>query len=283
MVLVIRPAVVALAMLRSSFSAHERLFAAWLAPRGIVAGATASAFGPELAQNGVAGAEKVLPIVFVAIFGTVVVYGLTAAPIARALGVAGLGRRLVLLVGGHPWARNFAVALTRAGVAVRMWVGPVDQQAAARDAGVDADRGRIMVDSISREAELEEVTDALLLSGSDDFNTLAAAELREELGHGHVFRIAPHPHNPDLLPPSREAGVLADRSLTFEELDLQFAAGARLVAFTADAEAPQPRGPQGLTLFAVSPDGQLSVAADGRPPTVGATDTVLVLVTVRDS
>ena len=78
---------------------------------------------------------------FVAIFGTVVVYGLTAAPVARLLRVAGLGRTLVLIVGGHPWARELAAALKRSGVAVRMWVGPLDHQTAARDAGLDADRG----------------------------------------------------------------------------------------------------------------------------------------------
>ena len=283
MILVIRPAAAALSLAGSTFSTHERGFVAWLAPRGIVAGATASAFGPELAQKGVAGADKVLPIVFFAIFATVVVYGLTAAPVARALGVAGLGSRLVLLVGGQAWSRELAAALKRSGIAVRMWVGPVDQQAAARDSGLDADRGRIMVDAISREAELEEVTDALLLSENDDFNTLAAAELREELGHRHVFRIAPHPDKPDLLPPSREAGILADRSLTFEEFDRQFAAGARLVAVPAEAEASRPRDPTEVLLFCISPDGQLSIAADGRPPTVGAADTVLILATVRDS
>ena len=196
MILIIRPAAVALTTLGTSYTIHERAFVAWMAPRGIVAGATAAAFGPRLAQNGVAGANKVLPIVFVAIFGTVVVYGLTAAPVARLLRVAGLGRTLVLIVGGHPWARELAAALKRSGVAVRMWVGPLDHQTAARDAGLDADRGRIMVDAISREAELEEVTDALLLTQSDDFNTLGAAELRDELGHRHVFRVAPHPSEP---------------------------------------------------------------------------------------
>ena len=227
MILIIRPAAVALTTLGTSYTIHERAFVAWMAPRGIVAGATAAAFGPRLAQNGVAGANKVLPIVFVAIFGTVVVYGLTAAPVARLLRVAGLGRTLVLIVGGHPWARELAAALKRSGVAVRMWVGPLDHQTAARDAGLDADRGRIMVDAISREAELEEVTDALLLTQSDDFNTLGAAELRDELGHRHVFRVAPHPSNPDLLPPASEAGIVGHRSLTFGELDRQFAAGAR--------------------------------------------------------
>src|SRR5262249_59834199 len=131
---------------------------------------------------------------------------------------------------------DIGTALKRSGVAVRMWVGPLDQQAAARQAGIDADRGRIMVDAISREAELEEVTDAVLLTGSDDFNTLAAAELRNELGHHHVFRIAPNPHDPDLLPPSREAGILGSRSLTFDELDRQFANGARIESRAAEGQ-----------------------------------------------
>jgi len=119
LILVIRPAVVGLATFRSSFTLRERGFVAWMAPRGIVAGATASAFGPALAEKGIGGADKVLPIVFVAIFGTVVVYGLTAAPLARVLEVAGIGRTLVLIVGGHLWARDIASAFKRADVAVR--------------------------------------------------------------------------------------------------------------------------------------------------------------------
>jgi NhaP-type Na+/H+ or K+/H+ antiporter len=277
LILVVRPAVVALSTLGSSFSLRERAFVAWMAPRGIVAGATASAFGPELAQNGVAGAGKILPIVFVAIFGTVVVYGLTAAPVARLLGVAGVGRRLVLVVGGHQWAREIGTALMRAGVAVRMWVGSPDDQSAARDAGLDAARGKILLDAISREAELEEVTDALLLTRSDDFNTLGAAELRDELGHRHVFRVAPHPHDPDLLPPSREAGILGDRSLTLAELDRQFAAGARIVSRNADDGFSAGAAPAEVAFFAVGHDGQLSIAADGRPPDVRAGDTVIAL------
>ena len=283
MVLLIRPAAVALTTLGSSFTARERAFVAWMAPRGIVAGATASAFGPELAQKGVAGADKVLPIVFAAIFGTVLVYGLTATWVARRLGVAGMGRRLMLIVGGHAWARQLGANLHRCGVAVRMWVGPLDQQAAARDDGLDADRGRIMVDAINREAELEEVTDALLLTASDDFNTLAAAELRNELGHRHVFRLAPDADEPDLLPPPREVGMFADRSLTFSELDRQFAAGARIVCTTADERLRPGGGAAEVPLFAVTPNGQLSVAADGRRPNLRAGDAVIALVRVDQS
>jgi hypothetical protein len=159
-----------------------------------------------------------------------------------------------------------------------MWVGPVEQQTAARDAGLDADRGRIMVDAINREAELEEVTCALLVTPSDDFNTLAAAELRNELGHRHVFRIAPHPAEPNLLPPAREAGILADRSLTFAKLEGEYAAGARIVSMTAEELMRRGGRATDVLLIAVTPAGQLTVTADGQVPDLRPADTAIVLL-----
>lgn len=135
-----------------------------------------------------------------------------------------------------------------------------------------------MVDAISREAELEEVTDALLLTDSDDFNTLGAAELRDELGHGHVYRVAPHPDEPDLLPPSREAGILGNRSLTFAELDRQFGAGARIAWYVSDETSRSDGRAEHMPLVAVAPSGRLRFAVDGRAPDVQTGDTVVVLV-----
>jgi NhaP-type Na+/H+ or K+/H+ antiporter len=79
LVLVVRPLVVALGTWGSELGREERIFTAWLAPRGIVAAATASAFGLQLTEAGVDGAGDILPIAFIAIFGTVVLYGLSAA------------------------------------------------------------------------------------------------------------------------------------------------------------------------------------------------------------
>jgi NhaP-type Na+/H+ or K+/H+ antiporter len=226
MALVIRPAAVALSTWRSALSWRERGFVAWMAPRGIVAGASASAFGLALEQRGVAGAEVILPVVFVVIFATVVLYGLTAMPVARRLGVAGAEGVVALVVGGHGWALEVARALRRAGAGVRVWTGDAAEQAAARAAGLEADRGRMMVDAVTREAELDEVTDALLLTRSDDFNALAAEELRVELGHAHVQRLAPDPEAPVLVPPAHEGGLLP----TYAEMDRRFAEGARIAA-----------------------------------------------------
>lgn len=277
MVLLVRPAAVALATWRSTFTWRQRAFVGWMAPRGIVAGATASAFGVQLTQDGIGGAERILPIVFVAIFGTVIIYGLTAPLAARMLGVAGKERGLVLLVGGHPWARDLAAALKRSGVAVRMWVGPAGDREAARAAGIDADRGRIMLDAANREAELEEFTDALFLTRSDDFNAVAAADLRDELGHAHVYRVAPDPEEPDLLPPSIETGILGSSALTFAELSRLFAEGARFVTRSGDENARPDATQTEVPLVVVGAEGRLRFVTEGLAPDPQSGDTVIHL------
>jgi len=269
-VLVLRPLVVALSAGGSEFNRNERAFMAWLAPRGIVAAATASAFGLELEQAHVSGAGDILPITFIVIFATVVLYGLTAAPVARFLHVAGAGADTVLVVGGHKWARLIAQALRAAGLRVRLWTGHPDEQAAAREAGLDAGPARLGVDVASREEELEEVTDALLVTDSDDFNALAAFELRGELGNDHVFRLASEGELLDLVPAYAEGSTLFARDLTFPELTRRFAAGARLVAAPADGDGRR-------ALFVVTSTRELRVATPGQAPDASAEDTTICL------
>jgi hypothetical protein len=121
-----------------------------------------------------------------------------------------------------------------------------------------------MVDAVSREAELDEVTDALVLTPSDDFNALAAEELRVELGHEHVLRLAPHPDAPCLVPPANEDGLL----LSYDEMSRQFQDAAKIAAEV---------GPAGrLTLYFARADGthvparQDGLGASRRPGYSGA-------------
>ena len=277
MVILVRPLAVALATLGSPLAARERMFVAWIAPRGIVAGATASGFGLQLAQAGVTGADQILPITFVAIFGTVLVYGLTGAPVGRLLGVAGEAGTTVLIVGGNASARAIGAALRDAGLSVRIWAGRPAEQAAAREAGLAADAGRLMVDALTREAELEEITDALVLTSDDDFNALGAAELRADLGRRSVHRIAPAP-GMHLAPPATDGGVIGDEHLTYDELGRRFESGERLVAVPA-GEWPDGGGSwaDGTPLFVVTADGALRVGADGQDPRIAPGDTVIAL------
>ena len=76
LVLVVRPLVAACATSRTALSTRERAFIGWMDPRGIIAASTAATFGPPLAAAGVGGAEKLLPVTFLVIVGTVALYGL---------------------------------------------------------------------------------------------------------------------------------------------------------------------------------------------------------------
>ncbi len=279
MVFVIRPLVVAVAAWRSKLTMSERAFVAWMAPRGIVAAATASAFGLSLTQAGIKGADQILPIAFIVIFGTVVLYGLTATPVARLLGVAGAGAPIVLLVGGHAWARSIAQSLKAAGLGVRLWTGRPEEQAAARAAGLDAGTARLGDDVESREQELAEVSKALLLTESDDFNALAAYELRQELGSDRVFRLPVSDGALGLVPKYEEGGILFGEQLTFGELARRFDAGARIVEVPTDRETGRdPLDETHTPLFVIGGDGDLRVVRAGTLPPAAPGETIICLV-----
>lgn len=87
LILVVRPAMAFLMTMGSQMSWQERMFVGWMAPRGIVAAATAASIATTLVSLRIPGAEDLLPVVFTVITVTVLVYGLTAAPMAKALGV----------------------------------------------------------------------------------------------------------------------------------------------------------------------------------------------------
>ncbi|CAM5240034.1 sodium:proton exchanger [Streptomyces hirsutus] len=61
LVLVVRPLVAAVSTLGTDLTRGERAFIGWMAPRGIVAAATASTFSAGLAADGIGGASKILP------------------------------------------------------------------------------------------------------------------------------------------------------------------------------------------------------------------------------
>lgn len=87
LILVMRPLIALLCTRKSGLSSRERAFIGWMDPRGIVAAATASSLGASLVAAKIPGAEKLLPAAFVIIAVTVFVYGLTAVPVAQALGL----------------------------------------------------------------------------------------------------------------------------------------------------------------------------------------------------
>ena len=82
---IVRPIAISIATKGRDLDIKEKLFLAWLAPRGIVTAAVASLFSIRLEQAGVLGAGRLQGLVFLTILMTVGIQGLTARPLATIL------------------------------------------------------------------------------------------------------------------------------------------------------------------------------------------------------
>ena len=85
LMLVVRPISISLATVGKELEIKQKVFLAWLAPRGIVTAAVASLFSIRLEQAGVLGAGRLQGLVFLTILMTVGIQGLTARPLAKFL------------------------------------------------------------------------------------------------------------------------------------------------------------------------------------------------------
>jgi hypothetical protein len=243
-----------------------------MAPRGIVAAATASTFSVALVQAGVGGAQKILPATFVVIVATVMLYGLTALPVARWLGVRRSARSRPLLVGGDPWAVELGAALRSAGLDVLMWAGLDQQRRSITDAGLELAPGELLAAATGAGAELEGITEVLLLTAEDDFNALACMTLKETV-EGPVRRLGPPTRSHGVVAPYTGGAALFAPGLNRPGLAGRYAAGARIVTRPVDAGIPAGHD----LLFLVRADGRLVAVTETAAPTPDGGDTAVLL------
>ena len=85
LMVIVRPISIWIATMGRELNLKEKIFLAWLAPRGIVTAAVASLFSIRLEQAGILGAGRLQGLVFLTILMTVGIQGLSAKPLANSL------------------------------------------------------------------------------------------------------------------------------------------------------------------------------------------------------
>ncbi len=85
LMIIVRPISITIATIGRDLNLKEKIFLAWLAPRGIVTAAVASLFSIRLEQAGILGAGRLQGLVFLTILMTVGIQGLSAKPLANRL------------------------------------------------------------------------------------------------------------------------------------------------------------------------------------------------------
>jgi NhaP-type Na+/H+ or K+/H+ antiporter len=270
LVLMTRPLVAFVATIRTELTWGERAFIGWMAPRGIIAAATASTFGATLVAHHVGGAAKILPVAFLVIVLTVAVYGLTAVPVARRLGVTRPARSRPLLIGGDPWVIDMARALRTAGLDVLMWAPSDVQRTQIVSAGFEIAPGERLAAAVAQGAGFDGVTEVLLLTNEDDYNALAATVLAGN-SDMPVYRLPPSQSG--VVGSNTPGEALFTHTLTHPAMTARYTAGANITTQPTDGAIPQDTD----LLFRVDPNGLLIPITDSNPPDPQPGDTLVLL------
>ena len=223
-----RPAAIMLATINAGMQLNERLLLAWIAPRGIVAAATAGVMGPSLVDAGY-NANVLLPLVFAIIFATVFGHGLTLNWLAEKLELSSKHRDGVLIVGASPWTVELGGTLRDMGVNVLLADSSWHSLRPARLAGIPVFYGEILSEFAEESVELAHIRTVLAATNNDAYNALVCTALAPEIGQQRVLQLAMGGVEPDEDPKAlarpRRGGVAFHVDAYFELLWRNFVRG----------------------------------------------------------
>ena len=290
LMLIVRPLAVMLSSLGTTLTWKEQTFLAWLAPRGIVAAAVASLFSFRLAEFFPAESERIVPVVFLVIVGTVAVYGLTISPLARWLGLAQPDPQGVLFVGAQPWVRRVAKSLQDLGVRVLLIDANARNVRLARREGLPAQRTNILAEGVIDDLELSGIGRLLAVTPNDEVNALAALHFGEVFESDEVYQLPMRAEGRTAaaaeIPRHLRGRPLFATDATYTSLDERFEAGAeiRVLRLGVDPAWIREAGEEGAftPLFLVRGE-KVRVYAENAEVTPQADDVLVALVDLDPS
>ncbi|MBN1510920.1 MAG: sodium:proton antiporter [Phycisphaerae bacterium] len=284
LIVIVRPAGVFASTWMGKLKRSERLFLAWMAPRGIVAAAVASVFAFRLEDAGYPEAGRLVPITFLVIISTVAAYGLTAPLVAHRLGVAEPRPQGVLMVGAHSWARAIAEVLREKGIRVLLVDSNRANTAATRMAGLATYTGSALADYALDEIDLGGMGRLMALTPNDWVNVLAVQRFSRIFGRSECYQLPPAGEEQEKsIHCSLHGRWLFASHLSFAELQRRFAAGAVVKATALSESFPYEAfqelyGATAVPLFILTKSGSLHVLSAERRPEPEPGQTLIALV-----
>jgi NhaP-type Na+/H+ or K+/H+ antiporter len=191
LMLVARPLSIFLSAIGTNLTWREKLFLSWIAPRGIVAAAVSALFAFQLTNNGFAGGETLVPLVFMLIIATVIIQSLTARPLAHLLGVAQAPEYGFLILGANPVARMIATELNKHEVPVVMADTSWENIRQARMENLQVYFGNPVSEHAANQLDLTGIGNFLVISPYKHMNSLATYHFLDWFGEqDNVFSLA---------------------------------------------------------------------------------------------
>ena len=301
LIVVARPAAVFLSLIGTNLTWREKLFLSWMAPRGIVAAAVASVFGLSL-RGEVAGAELLVPYVFLTIVATVAVYGLTAVAVARRLGLANPENAGFIVVGATDVARAVAKAIHDQKVEVLVVDLNYGNIQKARLEGMATMVANILSPQVQERIELTGIGRLLALTPNNEINSLACVQFARHFGRSNVFQLGHHSQRVKQKAAAKgesatkktdvdeevRGRVAFGADVTFDELEERLAIGAKVRSTKLTKEFTlkdwqERNGRSAVPLFVVDEGGAMAVVAADKAAAPKAGQSLVSLTLGRDA
>lgn len=220
MIFIIRPASVYLSTLKSGLSKNEKLFLAFIAPRGIVAASVASVFALELTSEFYPGADRIASLVFLVIITTVFFYGFFSPFLARKLGLVNPNPQGLLIAGAWSFPKAIAAALQKEGYEAILVDTNMGNVTNARMAGLNAYVGSILSEYFMETIDLGNIKRILCLTQNDEMNALACQRFRDVFGSRETFQLSyAEGTRFEAVPMEQRGRIVFDSGLTFQKIN----------------------------------------------------------------
>ncbi len=278
----VRPATVLISLLFSDVPWNERLFLAWIAPRGIVLVAISGLFALRLEELGYGDGTILIGLSFAVVVTTIVAHGFTIDLVARLLKVKGASRPGLLIVGSTPWTIALARQMHELGTPVMLVDSSWQKLKAARVAGLPTYHGEILNEATGHNLDLSPYQVLIAATDNEAYNTLVCSEFAPEMGTDRVYQLGKGGEDDDhrALPDTLRGRALFRSGFGVEDVEQRQLEGwvfrRTKLSKKYDLEDAAENLPEATNmLLLVEPDGDLRFFTHAAAPEPKAGDTIV--------
>jgi NhaP-type Na+/H+ or K+/H+ antiporter len=198
LMLLVRPLSVAICTVQSDLNWRQKLFVAWIGPKGIVSASVASLFAIVLTQKGINGGDSIKALVFLTIMMTVFIQGLTAKWVAQWLKITTNEATGAVIVGCNPVGRLLGKLFQQEGESVVMIDTDTGDCQKAEADNLLVFHSSALDANVLQEAGIESMGSFIALTSNGEVNLVLAQRAQEEFDPPRVFAVFAENNSPKI-------------------------------------------------------------------------------------
>lgn len=283
LIIIIRPATIFSSTIGSKLNWKEKLYLSWMAPRGIVAAAVASIFSLELVHNGFSEANVLVPIIFTVIVATILIYGLSAIPLAKLLKLSDPNPQGILIAGINTLSIEIHNVLQKYNIRVLLVDKNWEKVSSARQNSVEASFGSIVSEKILETVNLDGIGRFIALTSNRGINSLSSIHFSKIFDSANVYQINTAPEHKQQLMKELRGHFFSSERLNYPDIDffenvLYVKANKITAEFTFEKLMQKNSQTSFHPLFIIGTDNKLTIYSEKYSKTPVKGETLISLI-----